>query len=51
ESGVRVFEAATEPKTFWEMRGGHGKMIELDFEAYQGTVIGWLDGTLGLANP
>lgn len=48
ESGVRVFNAAAEPKIFWEMQGKHGGMIELDFDAYQKKIIGWLDATLGL---
>ena len=46
ESGVRVFAAAAEPKEFWEMQGGHGEMITLDFEAYQERVISWLNATL-----
>ena len=45
-SGQLVFEYASEPKTFFEMRGGHGDMIELEPELYTQTVIGWLDGVL-----
>jgi alpha-beta hydrolase superfamily lysophospholipase len=48
ESGVRVFNAAAEPKVFWEMQGKHGEMIEVDFDAYQKKIIGWLDATLGV---
>jgi alpha-beta hydrolase superfamily lysophospholipase len=47
ESGLRVFEAAAEPKEFWEMQGDHGGMIMLDFAAYQNRIISWLDATLG----
>lgn len=43
ESGMRVFNAAKEPKEFWEMRGDHGKMVELDFDAYQNKVITWMN--------
>ena len=49
ESGVRVFEAAAEPKEFWEMRGEHGEMIELEFDAYQQKIIGFLDRILAAA--
>ena len=28
--GKAVYDAANEPKTLFKMRGGHGKMIELD---------------------
>lgn len=41
--GVKVFEAAAEPKTFWEMYGGHGKMVRLETETYRAKVIGFLD--------
>lgn len=49
ESGTRLFDAAAAPKDFWKMRGKHGQMIELDFDAYQQEVIGWLDAALGYA--
>ncbi|RMF77335.1 MAG: hypothetical protein D6744_11470 [Planctomycetota bacterium] len=45
-SGQLVFEHASEPKTFFEMRGGHGDMIELEPELYTRTVIDWLDDVL-----
>ena len=45
-AGLAVYEAAPEPKTFFEMRGGHGKMIELEPELYTQTIISWLDATL-----
>lgn len=49
QSGVRVFEAAADPKEFWEMQGNHGGMILLDFAAYQARIISWLDATLAQA--
>lgn len=42
-AGAMIYDAAASPKEFWEMRGGHGKMIELDPEAYTARVVGWLD--------
>jgi hypothetical protein len=51
-AGARLaFEAAPAPKEFWEMRGEHGKMIELDPEAYERTIIDWLDAQLAAAPP
>lgn len=41
--GKIVFDAAAEPKEFFEMRGGHGEMIELDFETYSARINEWLD--------
>lgn len=45
-TGYMVYWAAPEPKAFFEMRGHHGKMIELEPELYEQTVINWLDGVL-----
>ena len=47
EGGVRVFEAAPEPKEFWEMRGDHGRMVRIETDAYMAKVTGWLDAHLG----
>jgi hypothetical protein len=41
-AGRMVFDAAAEPKEFFEMRGGHGKMIEIAFDEYQARIIDWL---------
>lgn len=46
ESGVMVFNAAADPKEFWEMRGPHGKMIRLETELYTEKLIGWMDSNL-----
>lgn len=46
ESGVRVFQAASEPKEFWQMRGDHGLMVRKDPDAYIATVTSWLDAHL-----
>ena len=46
EGGVRVFEAASEPKMFYDMRGEHGKAIRIDFDAYAENLRTWLDATL-----
>jgi len=45
-AGLSVYQAAPEPKAFFEMRGGHGRMIELEPELYTRTVISWLDEVL-----
>lgn len=47
DGGILVFNAAPEPKEFWQMRGDHGKMVQLDTESYIDKVIGWLDRQLG----
>ncbi len=47
ETGVMVYDAANEPRRFFEMRGGHGKMIELEPELYTATITGWLDALAG----
>lgn len=53
--GVRVFQAATEPKELWAMRGPHGLMYEVDPDAYRAHVVGWLDevvaGTIAATPP
>jgi len=50
EAGVRVFAAANEPKEFFEERGEHGKMIEIETELYRTTVTGWLDRRIAALN-
>jgi len=42
-----VYDAAPEPKQFWEVRGGHCRMADLDRDLYTRTVIGWIDRQLG----
>jgi uncharacterized protein len=49
--GQELFEAAPEPKTFFEMRGRHGKMVELDPPTYIHTVVSWLDNVIGAQSP
>lgn len=49
-AGELVFDLAREPKTFFEMRGGHGEMIEIEPELYTKTVINWLDATVASQN-
>ncbi len=41
-AGKKVFDAAPEPKTFWEMRGKHAKMVEIEPELYRRTIVDWL---------
>lgn len=45
-SGKQVFNAAAKPKELFEMTGGHGKMIELEPELYEATIMAWLDKVL-----
>lgn len=45
-AGELVFDLAREPKAFFEMRGGHGEMLEIEPELYTQTVIDWLDATV-----
>ena len=40
--GLAVYEAAPEPKAMFDLRGGHGRMIELEPRVYENIVIGWL---------
>jgi uncharacterized protein len=49
--GQELFEAAPEPKTFFEMRGRHGQMVEIDPTTYIHTVVGWLDNVIGAQSP
>jgi uncharacterized protein len=42
--GRRVFEAALEPKTFVELKGGHGDAFELDSATYFGSVSRFVSG-------
>ena len=44
--GVEIFRLASDPKEFWTMRGGHGRMIRLDTELYKTHVINWLNSNL-----
>lgn len=46
EGGLRVFNAAPEPKEFWEMRGGHGEMIRLDPVAYAEKITGFVESAI-----
>ncbi len=46
EAGLLAFDTAVEPKELWEMRGEHGKMVEIDFEAYRDQIADWLNRTL-----
>lgn len=48
--GQEVYNAAKEPKTFYQMKYDHGQMIRMDPDAYSATVRGWLDTTLGFPN-
>jgi pimeloyl-ACP methyl ester carboxylesterase len=45
--GRMVFDAAPEPKEFWDMRGGHGQMIRLDTAAYEARVTGFIESVIG----
>jgi fermentation-respiration switch protein FrsA (DUF1100 family) len=40
--GRRLFEAATEPKTFVALRGGHGDAFEVDSDTYFGAIRGFV---------
>lgn len=40
--GRRLYEAATEPKTFVALRGGHGDAFDVDSAAYFGAIRGFL---------
>jgi pimeloyl-ACP methyl ester carboxylesterase len=42
----RVFDAAPEPKEFWDMRGGHGQMIVLEPQAYADKISGFIDAAI-----
>lgn len=48
-AGRLVYDAAPEPKTFVELKGGHIEMIKLDPETYAHTMLGWLDHELSAA--
>jgi uncharacterized protein len=43
EEGRRLFEAASEPKAFVELRGGHTDAIEIDADRLAGTVRAFLE--------
>ena len=46
--GRRLFDAAHEPKTFFEVRsGGHGDSLARDHGAYRKRLLDWLAGSLG----
>lgn len=45
--GQLVYEAAADPKTFWQIDGGHGRMIDTDPETYGKTLVGWVESVLG----
>lgn len=44
--GLKVFEAAPEPKEFWEMYGTHGLMIRLETELYKSKVTEFINSNL-----
>jgi fermentation-respiration switch protein FrsA (DUF1100 family) len=46
EGGRRVFDAAPEPKEFWDVRGGHGEMIRLDPVAYTEKITGFIESAI-----
>ncbi len=46
EGGLRVFNAAAEPKELWTVHGAHGKMVLIDTEKYEEKVIGWMNSIL-----
>ncbi|HEX6408248.1 MAG TPA: alpha/beta hydrolase [Gemmatimonadales bacterium] len=45
--GRRLFEAAPPPKTFVELRGGHGDAFEVDSATYFGSVRRFVEGLRG----
>lgn len=49
--GQAVFGAALDPKEFFEMRGRHGKMVEVDFDAYSARINEWLDRQIPKSEP
>jgi len=42
-----LFEAAPPPKTFVELRGGHGDAFEVDSATYFGSVRRFVEGLRG----
>ncbi len=49
--GQELYQAAPEPKQFFEMRGRHGQMVEIEPALYIRTLVGWLDNVLGAQSP
>jgi hypothetical protein len=50
-AGAReVFDLASEPKEFWEMRHEHGRMVSEEPELYGEMLVDWLDRTLAGAS-
>lgn len=45
-AGQMVYDAAAEPKTFWQIDGGHGRLIDYDPQAYGQAIAAWVDTTL-----
>jgi uncharacterized protein len=45
--GRRLFEAAPPPKTFVELRGGHGDAFEMDSATYFGSIRRFVEGLRG----
>jgi fermentation-respiration switch protein FrsA (DUF1100 family) len=45
--GRRLFEAAPPPKTFVELKGGHGDAFETDSAAYFGSIASFLQDVSG----
>ena len=50
-SGLRTYQAAPGPKALFKMRGGHGRMIELEPQLYADTIISWLSNLHSPAAP
>ena len=46
EQGRRLFDAATEPKQFFELRGGHNDGFLASGAAYREALDGFLDAVL-----
>jgi fermentation-respiration switch protein FrsA (DUF1100 family) len=49
EQGLRLYEAASEPKELWMVDGmGHGSALEILPDEYEKRVIGFFDKALGV---
>ncbi|MEW5795257.1 MAG: alpha/beta hydrolase [Candidatus Zixiibacteriota bacterium] len=48
QMGRALFEAAREPKLFFEMQGGHNELASMDNELYRKTLSGFLAGNPAL---
>ncbi len=43
QGGWRIFEAASEPKDFWTVWGEHGRIVRLETDLYENTIISWIE--------